>query len=423
MFDISRRKATRNALAFGAAAIALGFGAGASAQQAVKIGAIYPLSGNSASAGNYEKMAIELGADIINNGNAELAKIMPLAKGGGLPGLKGAKIQMVFADNQGTPAAGQSQALRLITEEKVASLIGSYQSGITLTTSAVAEKYGVPFVNPESVAANLTERGFKWFFRVTPVASDFAKAYSTFLKEQKAAGQKVNSIALVHENTEYGNSVASVIAEGFAKDGLNVTMKVAYSANSTDVQPQVLQLKEKNPDVAIFVSYTADAILYAKTMKELNWKPSILIADDGGFNDPAFVKAMGSVTEGLISRSVFAPGKPGTVAAICDELYKKKTNGDGLDDVSARALQAFFVLADAINRAGSTEPAKIQAALKATDIKADQLVAGYDGVKFDEKGQNVLASTLVTQIRGGKYVSVWPKAKATDPLVLPYKGW
>src|SRR5438876_227560 len=83
------------------------------------IGVIYPLSGNSASAGNYSKMAIEVGAEVINNGNADLAKIIPLAKGGGLPGLKGAKVQLIFADNQGTPAAGQNQALRLISEEKV----------------------------------------------------------------------------------------------------------------------------------------------------------------------------------------------------------------------------------------------------------------------------------------------------------------
>ncbi|MBS0220892.1 MAG: ABC transporter substrate-binding protein [Proteobacteria bacterium] len=418
MVELSRR-----ALTVGAASAAFAFATDANAEGVVKIGAIYPLSGNSASAGNYEKMAIELGADLVNKGDPELAKVLPLAKGGGLSGLKGAKIQMVFADNQGTPAAGQNQTLRLITEEKVVAMIGAYQSGITLTASAVAEKYGIPFVNPESVAANLTERGFKWFFRVTPVAADFAKAYSAFLKEQKAAGRKVDSIALVHENTEYGNSVASVIADVFAKDKLNVSMKVAYSANSTDVQPQVLQLKEKNPDAAIFVSYTSDAILYAKTMKEQNWKPAILIADDGGFNDPAFVKAMGSVTEGLISRSVFAPGKPGSVAAICDALYKKKTGGDGLDDVSARALQGFLVLADAINRAGSTEPAKIQAALRATDIKPEQLVAGYDGVKFDDKGQNILASTLITQLRNSQYVSVWPKSRATSELILPYKGW
>lgn len=414
---------SRRTIIAGAVLAALGLAAEAAAQDAVKIGVIYPLSGNSASAGNYSKMAIETGADVVNNGNAELAKIMPLAKGGGLPGLKGAKIQLIFADNQGTPAAGQNQTLRLITEEKVAAVIGAYQSGITVTASAIAERYGIPFLTPESVAANLTERGFKWFFRTTPVAIDFARAYSVFLKEQKAAGRKVDSVALVHENTEYGNSVAGVIADVFGKEGLTVSQKIAYSANSTDVQPQVLQLKEKNPDVAIFISYTSDAILYTKTMKELNWKPAIMIADDAGFNDPSFVKTMSSLVEGLISRSAFAAGKPGSVAAIFNELYKKKTGGDELDDVSARALQGFLVMADAINRAGSTDPAKIRDALKATDLKADQMVTGYDGVKFDDKGQNVLASSLITQMRGGQYVAIWPKARATADVILPYKGW
>ena len=91
--------------------------------------------------------------------------------------------------------------------------------------------------------------------------------------------------------------------------------------------------------------------------------------------------------------------------------------------MSVRGLQGFLVLADAINRAGSTDPAKIQAALKATDLPADQMVAGYDGVKFDDKGQNMLASSVITQMRGGKYVAIWPKARATAEVVLPYKGW
>ena len=406
------------------AAFALGIAAGAAAQETVKIGVVYPLSGNAASAGNYSKMASELGAEIVDNGNAELAKVLPfITPSGGLSGLKGAKVQLAIADNQGTPAAGANQTLRLITQEKVVAVIGAYQSGITETASAIAEKYGVPFLTPESVAANLTERGFKWFFRTTPVAGDFARAYSTFLKEQKAAGRKVDSIAIVHENTEYGNSVSGVIADVFKKDGLNITQNISYSANSTDVQPQVLQLKEKNPDVVIFISYTSDAILYTKTMKSLGWKPEILIADDAGFNDPKYVKEMGSEVEGLISRTSFGTGKPGSVAAICDELYRKKTGGDGLDDTSGRGLQGFFVLADAISRAGSIEPDKIRAALMATDLKKEQMVAGYDGVKFDAKGQNTLASSIVTQMRGGKYLPVWPKANATGDLILPYKGW
>ena len=407
--------------AVAAAAMAFALATDAGAQQTVKIGAIYPLSGNAASAGNFSKAAIEIAVDIVNNAHPNL-KDIPLAAGQGLPGLGGAKIEVVFADNQGTPAAGQNQALRLITEEKVHALIGAYQSGITVTTSAMAERHGIPFITPESVAANLTERGFKWFFRTTPVAGDFARAYSDFLKEQKAAGQKAASIAIVNENTEYGNSVASVIREVFAKEGHNVTQVIPYSANTTDVQPQVLQLKEKNPDVLIFISYTSDAILYAKTMKDLNWKPAIMIADNAGFNDPSFVNSSGALVEGLVNRSSFAVGKPGSVSDIVNEMYKKKTGND-LDDPSARAMQGLLVMAEAINRAGATDPAKIQAALKATDLKASQVVTGYNGVKFDEKGQNTLASSLITQMHGGKYVPVWPKDKAAADLRLPYKGW
>jgi branched-chain amino acid transport system substrate-binding protein len=409
---------------FGAVAVALVALAQLStarAQETVRIGAIYPLSGNAASAGSSSKAAIELAAEIVNEDHPELQDI-PLAAGKGLPGLGGAKIEVIFADNQGAPAAGQNQALRLITEEKVHALIGAYQSGITVTTSAIAERYGIPFLTPESVASSLTERGFKWFFRATPVAADFARAYSAFIREQKTAGQKTASIAVVNENTEYGTSVASVIAEVFAKDGLNVTQLIPYSANTTDVQPQVLQLKEKNPDVVIFISYTSDAILYAKTMKDLNWKPSLLIADDAGFNDPSFVKTSGTLVDGLINRSSFAVDKPGSASAIVNAMFKKKTGND-LDDPSARALQGLLIMAEAINRAGATEPAKIQAALRATDLKANQLVTGYNGVKFDAKGQNTLASSLITQMQNGTYVPVWPKAKATGELQLPYKGW
>jgi len=393
----------------------------AEAQDKVKIGAIYPLSGNAASAGNSSKAAIELAVEIINNATPEL-KDIPLAEAAGLPNLKGTKIEVVFADNQGTPAAGQNQALRLITEEKVAAIIGAYQSGITVTASAMAERHGVPFLTPESVAADLTERGFKWFFRSTPVAGDFARAYSELLRTQKAAGRKVDSVAIVNENTEYGNSVSKVIKDVFAKDGLAITQQISYSANTTDVQPQVLQMKEKNPDAVIFISYTSDAILYAKTMKDLNWKPAIMIADNAGFNDPSFVRTSAALVEGLINRSAFAAGSPGSVSAIVNEMFRKKTGND-LDDPSARAMQGLLIVADAINRAGSTEPAKIQAALKATDLKANQVVTGYNGVKFDEKGQNVLASSLITQMVGGKYIPVWPKEKATAEIVLPYKGW
>ncbi|HEY4988106.1 MAG TPA: ABC transporter substrate-binding protein [Bradyrhizobium sp.] len=406
-----------------AAALLGAVASGASADdKVVKIGAVFPMTGGAASAGIHAKFALEVAMDIINNAHPELGDF-PLAKNAGLAGLGGAKVDVSFADNQGSPATGQNQALRLITEEKVVALTGAYQSGITLTASAIAEKYGIPFVNGESVAANLTERGFKWFFRVTPIASDFAKIYSEFLADMKASGAKTDSIALVHDNTEYGTSVAGTITQAFKDKGLTVALDISYGVNATDVQSQVLQLKEKKPDVVIMISYTSDAILYAKTMQALDYKPAMLLADDAGYSDPSFIKAVGKSSQGVFNRSSWSVGAPGSTTAIIADLYKKKS-GDEMDDTAARQMQGFFVLCEAIDRAGSTEPAKIQAALQKTDLKPNQLMMGYKGVKFDDKGQNVLASGVIIQLQDGEnYVAVWPKANAEKAPVMPYKGW
>jgi branched-chain amino acid transport system substrate-binding protein len=405
-----------------AAAVSLGLTVKASAEdKVVKIGAIFPMTGGAASAGVHAKYALEVATDIINNAHPELGDL-PLAKNAGLAGLGGAKVEVVFADNQGSPATGQNQALRLITEEKVAALIGAYQSGITLTASAIAEKYGIPFLTPESVAANLTERGFKWFFRTTPIATDFASLYNDFLDDMKAGGTKTDTIALVHDNTEYGTSVAGTLVGAFKEKGRTV-VDASYAVNATDVQSQVLQLKEKKPDVVLMISYTSDAILFAKTMQALDYKPPLLLADDSGYSDPSFIKTVGKISQGAFNRSSWSVGLPDSPTAIIAELYKKKS-GDEMDDTAGREMQGFFVLVDAIDRAGSTDPAKIQAALRATDLKPNQLMMGYKGVKFDEKGQNVLASGVIIQLQDGEnYVAVYPKSNAAKAPILPYKGW
>ena len=318
-----------------AAAISVALVSSASAEdKVVKIGAVFPLSGNAASAGVHAKAAIEVALDIINNAHPELGNL-PLAMNAGLAGLGGAKVDVVFADNQGSPATGQNQALRLITEEKVVALTGAYQSGITLTASAIAEKYGIPFLNGESVAANLTERGFKWFFRTTPVAADFAKIYTEFLTDMKAAGTKTDSIALVHDNTEYGTSVTNTLTTIFKEKGFNVALDVGYASNATDVQSQVLQLKEKKPDVVLMISYTSDAILFAKTMRAQDYKPAMLLADDAGYSDPSFIKVVGKISQGAFNRSSWSVGPQGSPTAIIADMYKKKS-GDEMDDTAAR---------------------------------------------------------------------------------------
>ena len=210
----------------------------ASAAEPVKIGVILPLTGNSASAGQSAKDAVELGAEIINTPHPEL-KAMPLAATSGLPNLGGAKIELDEADHQGNPQVGQQQTIRLITQDHVAAMLGSYQSSVSLVATAVAERQAIPFLVADSVAANITTRGFKFTFRTTPIAPDFGKAYSQFLNDVKKSGRKIDSIGIVNENTDYGTSVTASLLEAAKNANINVSAHIAYNANSSDVSAQV----------------------------------------------------------------------------------------------------------------------------------------------------------------------------------------
>jgi len=404
-----------------AAVLAAAFAVPAQGADAVKIGVIYPLTGNAASAGQSAKDAANLAVDIVNTAYPAL-KSLPLGPTAGLPNLGGAKIELDEADHQGNPQVGQQQTLRLITQDHVVAMIGSYHSSVTLVATAVAERQGIPYLVADSVATNITGRGFKWTFRTTPYAPDFAKAYAEFLTDLKKSGKKIDSLAIVNENTDYGTSVAASIVEAAKTTNIKLVGQIAYNANSSDVAAQVLQLKSLQPDAVIFISYTADAILYFRTMKNLDYLPPIIIGDDAGFADPTFIPNVGDLAQGAINRSAFDIGKPGSNSYIVNQMFKTKYGRD-LDDTSARWMQGFLVLADAINRAGSTEPDKIQAALRATDLKPDQLILGYNGVKFDDTGQNTLASTFLIQLQGKQYISVWPEDRATGKLQWPMRGW
>jgi branched-chain amino acid transport system substrate-binding protein len=391
------------------------------AAETVKIGVLMPLTGNAAAAGQASKAAVEIAAEIVNGKHPELGNL-PLAATEGLPNVGAAKVELVFVDHQGNPSLAQQLATRLITQDKVQALLGAYQSSCSFTATAVAERYGIPFLVGDSAALNITGRGFKWVFRTTPIASDYAATYMRFFDDMKKEGKKIASIAVVNENTDYGTSVADSIEAAAKTSNMPVAIRIPYSASSTDVSAQVLQLKEKQPDVTIFISYTSDSILYIKGMKNLDYLPPMVIGDDTGFSDPSFIPAVADIAQGAMNRSAWDIGKPGTTTSKINDMYKTKTGRD-LDDTSGRNMQGFFALAEAINRAGSTEPEKIRETLTRTDLKPDQLMMGYNGVKFDQTGQNILASTYLIQLKGKQYQLVWPQKAATASLDWPMKGW
>ena len=265
-------------------------------------------------------------------------------------------------DHQGKPDVGQTEAERLITQEKVHALFGAYFSSVTATASQVAERYGVPYLNAESSSPGLTERGFKWFFRTSPHDGHFSVAMFDFMKDlEKRRGVKIKTLGIMHEDTLFGVDSAKVQEELAKKYGYEVVVKMAYRAKTTNLDAEVGKLKAANPDVFLPTSYTSDAFLFVKTAKNLDYNPKLLIAQDAGWTDPSFLTEMGKDAEGHITRAPFAldmADKKPMITPV-NELFKKmKDNPGGRDisDVPARAFTGFIVLADAINRAKKRQP-------------------------------------------------------------------
>jgi len=393
------------------------------AQEEIRIGVIYPLTGAAASTGLELKNALELAADMINNGTKGLN--LPLATTGGLPNLKGAKIKLIFGDHQGNPQTGATEAERLISQEKVVALVCCYFSNVTNTASQVAERNGIPFVNPESSSATLTQRGFKWFFRTTPHDDLFVTNFFEFLKDvEKKKNISVKRIALFNENTLFGTETTKIEEKLAGEQKYPIVEKIIYPAKSTQLTSEVQRIKAANPDLIMQSSYLGDAILSMKTYKELGVSPDALLANDAGFNDSEFLKTMGKDAEYVLSREVWAldlANKNPLIKQVNDlyfERYKVNFNGN-----SARTFTGLMTLAEAINRAGSTKPEAIQKALVETDIPGSKLIMPWKGIKFDATGQNTLGSGIIVQVQDGKYVTVWPFDLASKDVIWPMPKW
>ena len=396
----------------------------AQAQTEVKIGVIYPLTGAAASSGAEMKNALELAADIINNGAKGIPEL-PFSAGGGLPGLKGAKIKLVFADHQGNPQTGASEAERLISQEGVVAIVGAYNSNVTATASQIAERYKVPFLNPESSSASLTARGFKYFFRTTAHDDLFVRNAFDFMKEFEAKrGIKVGPIASFNENTLWGTETTKLQATLAPASGFNLVKQITYPAKSTQLTSEVQTLKAAAPKVVLQSSYLGDALLSMKTYKELGFMPDMILANNAGFTDTEFIKTLGKDADYVITREVWALDLATRNPLIkqVNDLFRSKYGTDFTGN-SSRTFTGLMVMADAINRAGSTEPDAIRKALAATDIPAAKLIMPWKGVKFDENGQNLLGSGILVQIEGGKYHTVWPFNLASREIVWPMPTW
>lgn len=384
------------------------------AAEDVVIGAIYPLTGNAAQIGADARAAIDTMLDIVNGAHEPLPMLM--GGGGGLDRLGGAKLRVVYADHQNDPQKARAEAERLITQDHVVALVGSYTSATAATISQVAERYEVPYLSMDNSSPSLHKRGLKWFFRTSPHDEMFTQAMFDFFAEVgQKTGHPVKSVALFYEDSIFGADSSAVQRRLAAAAKMTVAADIKYRANSPSLSAEAQRLKAADADVLMPSSYTSDAILVMRSLSELGYKPRAIMAQAAGFQEQAFLTAAGPLADGIFSRSSFAGDAVSSRPAIAPvmALFRARANKD-LNDNTSRQILAVQVLADAINRAGSAKPDDIRRALAAANVPGEQTIMPWKGVRFDEAGQNQDATPVIQQAKSGVFHTVFPPAVAVQ---------
>jgi branched-chain amino acid transport system substrate-binding protein len=371
------------------------------AEEVVRIGNIIPLSGPSASVGQQGRNAREMALEEIN-------------AAGGIKSLAGAKLEMLYADSESKPEKGVAEAERMINTEKVHLLTGCWNSAVTYPTTAVAERYGIPFVVPVSVADKITEQGFKTVFRIAAKDSWWTRDQFAFLKDmQEEFKTEIKTLAFVYENGDWGKGFAGQWRALAEKNGYKIVLDEPYPSTTTDLSPVVQKIRRARPDVLMLVSNAADAILLTNTLADYKVKLKAIIASGGGHADPSFLKATTNNARYLFDIVEWETdvNKPG-VKEI-NEKFKSRY-GYNLAGESVDAYIAMYVIKDALERAGSLDPVKIREALAKTNLRSGPaMIASYDAVEFDATGQNKHAALSIVQVNdlgnGLERITVWPK--------------
>jgi len=392
------------------------------AAEPIRIGALFPYTGNLAKLGNETFHGADIAREWINRHG----------------GVLGRQVEWVKGDAVDAKAA-VGEAERLITVEKVSVLFGTYSSSLSLAASEVAERHKVIYWEQGAIADKITARGFQYLFRTCPRASSFGAIAVEFTAQDLAPklGMKAKEmkIAIVHEDTLYGTSVGTAAQEEAKEMGLNVVATEPYSAKAVDLSSLIMKLQAKSPDVVIATSYMTDAVLFWRQAKELNLQIKALVGTGAGHGMMDFYETFGKYSDGVFNVDfpvikdprVLDPKLRPSLSEF-REAFRRKHGRDAAVHATAGFVGAMVLFQQVIPKAGSLNPEELRKAALSLNIPAGGTWQGW-GVKFAPPGhaaagQNLQCFPMVMQWQGGQlYIVSPPKFKEKEMIMVPLPSW
>jgi branched-chain amino acid transport system substrate-binding protein len=352
----------------------------------VRLGTIFPLTGPLALFGDECFRGVELAVEERN------------AAGG----VFGRTLRLLRADVP-DEAAATAEARRLTRGEgRVAALIGSFSTAIALPASQVAELAGVPYFEMAALGDAVTERGFRWVFRISPSATDYAAtAVAGVALLATAMGRPPQSLrlAIAHEDAAAAQSVGAAQQGAIAALGFTQVQRAAYAPRPSDLNGLVQRLRGVDAEVVLHCGAPGDEALLFRAMAEVNWRPRMVIGTANGYGLTETGRSIGPGLTGTMSADLTPSAVNERMAGGARAYAEMYLRRYGAEPRSGHGLACFTgtrVVLDALARAGSAEAERIRTAILATDIPEGATACGW-GVRFEERGQNQRARPFLCQ--------------------------
>src|ERR1700726_1269221 len=362
----------------------------------VNIGALYPTTGSMAQIGVGCVAAAKLAVEMVNDA-------------GGIKSLGGAKLNLIISDNQSDTTVTRTETDRLISGNKLSAIHGCFASALTLIASEVAERAKVPLLTGSS--SDQLNKGRTYTFTPFARASQFALAQ---LQMSKLVSDKPK-VAVIFENTAFGTSTSNGLREQAPGQGVQIVLLDPYSAGLTDAGPLINKVKASGANMLFPVSYLNDLILIIRAIKQGGLQIAIN-GGSGGFVIPDFYKNVGNAAEGLLGVAHWNHDINGDAQKV-NEVYKQQY-GEFLFEYAGGLVAQTFMIADALERAASTDPQKVRDAIAALDVSSGYAAMGPGGkVKFGPDGKNIYAHPVGVPWQKGDLANVFPKEHSRAPLM------
>ena len=341
---------------------------------AIRIGAAGPMTGDQSKMGIDLRNAVELAIEEWN------------AKGG----ILGRKIQLFSGDDQADPKQAVSVANKFINQ-KVHAVVGHWNSNCSINASDYYHTANIVAISPASTNPRLTKQGFKNIFRVCGTDDQQGGIAAEYVLKTL----KPKRVAVIHDKTTYGQGLAD-----FFKQAVEGKVQVVYydgiQARDPDYKAVLTSIKDKKPEVYFFGGVYPEAGRLVRQAKEVGLTVPMITGD--GVYDPTFINIAGTSAEGTYMTFGKDPSGLSTTKSF-NERYKAKYGAPG--PYSIYAYDAANIILTAIQQTGSTDGTKL------TDyIANNQFKGAFGDISFDKNGDVTKAPYVVWQVKGGKFVEV-----------------